>query len=592
MGIESKQTSEQKYLAEIAELRARLFEAEETLQAIHSGEVDAIVVSHKDSDKIFTLVSADTPYRIIVEQMNEGAVTLSAEGVIVFCNQRFQDLFSLPSEKILGSYFSDFVIAQDKEKFDKLFHHGLSLKCEGEIRLANDDDQWVYMNLLLSPMPEDMHGDICILFSDITKLKIKEIELSLSNEELEHKVNERTAIIKQTLEELKTTNEHLAVAKLKAEESDRLKSSFLANMSHEIRTPLNGILGFTELLKTPHLSANSKQKYLSLIEKGGMRLLGIINDLIDISRIESGLTTVVSSQCNIKEQVEYVYNLLKPEVVRKGMQMTIQLNMSESESLILSDREKIYAILTNLVKNAIKYSNKGTIDIGCNLRSAKVNKEILFSIKDTGIGIPKEKQEIIFNRFEQVDSEHTQKIEGTGLGLSIAKAYVELLGGNIWVESEPGLGSTFYFTLPYTVAKVIETPIDDNTANEIKFQQVKKLKILIVEDDETSAMLLELILKDYCSGFLYAESGLDAVNIYKKNPDIDLIMMDLNLPIMSGFEATRQIRAMSNEVIIISQSAHIFESDIAKAMKCGCNGFIEKPLKRTMVNELLLKHFS
>jgi hypothetical protein len=240
--------------------------------------------------------------------------------------------------------------------------------------------------------------------------------------------------------ELILANEH-------AEESDKLKSAFLANISHEIRTPMNGILGFSELLKEPGLSGDQQQEYIRIIEICGARMLNIINDIIDISKIESGLMTVNKKDTNINEEIEFIYIFFKPQVEEKGMQFLFKNTLSNKEATIKTDSEKLNSILTNLVKNAIKYSNEGTIEFGY----IKKDTIIEFYVKDTGIGIPKDRQLAIFERFIQADIADKMAQQGAGLGLSISKAYVEILGGKIWVESEEGIGSTFYFTLPYNV---------------------------------------------------------------------------------------------------------------------------------------------
>ena len=237
----------------------------------------------------------------------------------------------------------------------------------------------------------------------------------------------------------------LLVAKEKAENSERMKLAFLANMSHEIRTPMNGIIGFIQLLRRPGLSVDNQQKYLNMIEKGGTRLLNIINDLIDISKIESGLMKINISETNINEQIDYVYTFFKPEVETKGMRIFESKGLPVSEAVINTDREKVYAILTNLVKNAIKYTDKGTIDFGYQLK----NHFIEYYVKDTGIGIPQKELNAVFDRFIQTEISEKREVQGAGLGLSISKGYVEMLGGKIWVESEVGKGSIFYFTIPY-----------------------------------------------------------------------------------------------------------------------------------------------
>lgn len=246
-----------------------------------------------------------------------------------------------------------------------------------------------------------------------------------------------------------TKENELKLAKEKAEESDRLKSAFLANMSHEIRTPMNGILGFAELLKEPDLTGEEQQAYIQIIEKSGARMLNIINDIIDISKIEAGLMKLYVKESNVNEQIKYIYTFFKPEVESKGLEFTCKTPVPEKEAFIKTDREKVYAILTNLVKNAIKFTEKGSIEFGYALKTDREDAKLEFYVKDTGIGIPKDRKDAIFERFIQADIADNMARQGAGLGLSISKAYVEMLGGKIWVDSEEGVGSTFYFTLPY-----------------------------------------------------------------------------------------------------------------------------------------------
>jgi signal transduction histidine kinase len=236
----------------------------------------------------------------------------------------------------------------------------------------------------------------------------------------------------------------LESAKLKAEESDKLKSAFLSNIAHEIRTPMHGILGFADMLKTASLSNEQMMEYIAIIEKSSGRMLNTITDLIEISRIESGQTEINLSILDIDGQLDSIYAIFKPEADKKGIQLAIK-NSLETEGLhIRTDREKLDTILTQLLKNAVKYTKKGSIEIAYEQKGDYIE----YSVKDTGIGIEKDKQQSIFGRFTQADNSLSKIYEGSGLGLSITKAYVEMLGGIIWVESEPGKGSTFYFTLP------------------------------------------------------------------------------------------------------------------------------------------------
>ncbi len=252
--------------------------------------------------------------------------------------------------------------------------------------------------------------------------------------------------------QLKKESQDLLIAKHKAEESDRLKSAFLANMSHEIRTPMNGILGFSSLLSSPGLAQEDQQAYISIIQKSGDRMLNIIDEIMDISKIESGLMTMSIKEININEQVEYVYNLLKPQAETKGISFSFENGLPVETAVVNTDGEKFYAILSNLVKNAIKYTDRGWIKFGYDLRPANPGREtaeLEFYVTDTGIGIPADRQHAIFERFIQADIDDVQARQGAGLGLYIAKSYIDMLNGRIWVESEPGKGSTFYFTLPY-----------------------------------------------------------------------------------------------------------------------------------------------
>jgi signal transduction histidine kinase len=270
------------------------------------------------------------------------------------------------------------------------------------------------------------------------KLKRSIEKFETLSQHLEEKVNERT-------HQLEEANTELIIAKDKAEESDRLKSAFLANMSHEIRTPMNGILGFTGLLKEADLTGEEQQRYISIIEKSGDRLLNIITNIVTYSSIEAGAVEIKPSETNINEQLEHIYSLFLPQAEQKGIPLTCTKRLAENHATINTDHNKIYVILTNLIKNAINFTTSGSIEFGCERKG----KFLEFFVKDTGIGIAEDQKAIIFSRFRQGSEELTRTHEGAGLGLCIAKGYVEILGGKIWVESEIGIGSTFRFTVEY-----------------------------------------------------------------------------------------------------------------------------------------------
>ncbi|MDP2338438.1 MAG: ATP-binding protein [Bacteroidota bacterium] len=416
-------------------------------------------------------------------------------------------------------------------------------------------------------------------------------ELLFQNEEKEKRIAELIIANKELAfqnEEKEKRAAELINAKGHAEESDRLKSAFLANMSHEIRTPMNGILGFAELLKDPDLSSKQQLEYIRIIEKSGARMLNIINDIVDISKIESGQMKVSVSETNVNEQMEFINTFFKAEVEPKGIRLILKNSLPSSEAIIRTDREKLYAILTNLVKNAIKYTQKGFIEFGYILKQA----ELEFFVKDTGIGIPKHRQIAIFERFVQSDISDKRAFQGTGLGLSISKAYVEMLGGKIWVESEEGKGSIFYFTIPSNGEAEEKNDIQNVVLSEEEENQIKDLKILIAEDDELSKKLLTVIVKIIGKEVLKVRTGVEAIEACRNNPDIDLVLMDIQMPEMNGYEATRQIRQFNQDVVIIAQTALALTGDRELAIEAGCDDYISKPIRRDKLIELMVKYLT
>jgi signal transduction histidine kinase/CheY-like chemotaxis protein len=379
--------------------------------------------------------------------------------------------------------------------------------------------------------------------------------------------------------------------KEKAQLADKLKSAFLANMSHEIRTPMNGIMGFAELLKEPNLSGEEQRSYIHIIEKSGDRMLNIINDLMDISKIESGLIKTYIQDSNINEQVEYIYNFFKHEVEAKGINFSIHTPLSTDDAVIRTDPEKLYAILLNLVKNAIKFTSKGSIDFGYRLITGPNPALLEFMVIDTGIGIPADRQGAIFERFIQADLTDTHAYQGAGLGLSISKAYVEMISGKIRVESTPGKGSSFFVTIPYTRAIRPKSNNDKYISINSSTEGMSSLKVLIAEDDHASELLIIREVNKFSSDILYAKTGLEAVELCRKNPDIDLILMDIKMPVMNGYEATKQIRQFNRDVVIIAQTAFALPGDIEKAMAAGCDDYISKPIKAGTLSRMIRDHF-
>lgn len=421
-----------------------------------------------------------------------------------------------------------------------------------------------------------------------SQLSSKNIELQKAKEKAEESAQE----LKAKNEELRQINDELVLAKEKAVESDRLKSAFLANMSHEIRTPMNGILGFAQLLKEPNLTGEQQQEYIRIIEKGGARMLNIINDIVDISKIESGQMKVSVSKTNVNDQIEFLHNFFKTEAENKGLQLLNKTAKLTKGSIIYTDREKLYAILTNLIKNAIKYSDKGTIEFGYDSTSSPAGQsELTFFVKDSGIGIARDRQEAIFERFIQADISDKMARHGAGLGLSISNAYSVMLGGKIWVESQEGIGSTFYFSLPYRTEEEEKRVVDKVVPSQNEKNQIKDLKILIAEDDEASEMLISINVSKFSKGVLKARTGNEAIEICRTNSDLDLILMDIQMPDLNGREATRQIRQFNKDVVIIAQTAYGLSGDREKAIEAGCNDYISKPINKDELHSLIQKYF-
>ncbi len=515
------------------------------------------------------------------------AMKASQDGLFDW-NPKTQEVYLSPMwKKILG--YEDHELSNEFSVWEKLTHpedlkkawgpikellDGKRDRFEIEFRMKHKEGHWVYILSRAEGVFDERGNTIRVVGThlDITDLKSTEYHLKEKNEEYE-----------SLNEELRQINEDLIEAKNKAEESDRLKSAFLANMSHEIRTPMNGIIGFTDILKEPSLQEELRQTYISIIQKSGQRLQNTVNDLIEISKIETGQMSVFTEQVDIPEVMQNHYDFFAPEAKTKGLQFEIHLP-PESESVIAeTDISKLESVLTNLIKNAIKYTRQGSIEMGVEI----YENHLLFYVKDTGMGVPAGRQEAIFNRFEQADIEDTEVFEGSGLGLAISKSYLEMLGGQIWVESGEGQGSCFYFTLPYLAAEQ-KQPAKNQTEEElIDDIKQKKLTVLIAEDEESSEFFLHEVLKNHVKKIIHAKNGRETVEWVKIDPGIDLVLMDIKMPIMDGYEATRWIREFNPDIKIIAQTAYALEGDREKALASGCDAYMDKPLSKKKLFNLI-----
>ena len=493
-----------------------------------------------------------------VEQSSVAVVITNREGSIEYINPFFTELTGYSFDEVKGKKSNILKSGhQNNEFYQKLW----------EVILSGDNWEGEFLNKKKS-------GEL--YWSQATISPILNSDRIITN----------FISIHEDITERKKMVEDLIDAKEKAQQSDRLKSSFLANMSHEIRTPMNGILGFLELLSEPDLGEDVKAGYLDIVKKSGQRLLSTINDIIEISKIESGDMQLCSQEINVSQFLSYYYDFFLPQAKGKGLQLEFVQCKTDTET-IFTDKSKLDSILTNLIKNAIKFTEKGRIEFGC---EQKDSHTLLFYIKDTGKGIDPDKIYQVFERFMQADNLNTRGYEGSGLGLSITKAYVEHLGGKIWVESEPGKGSCFYFTIRPSEREDTDTA---KTENEVENTRLlpKKLKLLIAEDDTISFMFLEAILKTCQFEITRCVTGLEAVQYCRSNPDIDLILMDIGMPVMDGYEATRRIREFNKNVVIIAQTAFAISSDSEKVKEAGCNDYLPKPINKEHLFELIQKYF-
>jgi len=578
------------------------------LRLIHELEIHQIELELQNEELIFAKANVHktaNKYMELYDFAPTGYFTLNKNGEIIELNLSGANILGKERLNLRYNHFDFFVFDDTKLIFDQFLQKvfGKKRKANCEVRLKTNQNEEKYVNI--SGIAID-NGEKCLInVIDVTenrlaqKLIIEQIhEQAKQNEENEKRANELAKINKELTSQIhdkELLETKLIQAKEKAEENERFKTAFLANMSHEIRTPLNGILGFTALLKTPNQHIEKQQKYISMIEQGGEHLLEIINDLIDLSRIQSGMTRVALSPCNVNEQIEYIFSFFKPEIEKKGMWIIYHADLPEKKAIVMTDREKVDAILTNLVKNAIKYSSQGTIEIGYQLNKERIYDsidrpvELTFFVKDMGIGIPPDKLNAIFERFVQVESKNVKSIHGVGLGLAIAKSYAEILEGKLWVESELGKGSTFYFSIPYN--NVTEEQQEVKNTSSDNDLNIKKLKILIADDDESSIMLANVLVDKFSKKILLAKNGIEAVEVCQNHKDIDLILMDIKMPVLPGNEAVRQIRYFNNSVYIIAQTAYAYEEDREKAIEAGCDDYITKPLNQDMLNRLINNRF-
>ena len=385
-------------------------------------------------------------------------------------------------------------------------------------------------------------------------------------------------------EENSNQRKQLVIAKQKAEESDKLKSSFLANVSHEIRTPMNAIIGFSDLLNDTSLSKKDKSEYLQIIQNSGSNLVSIIEDLLEMSKIDANQISPKLVGFDLNKCMHDLYDTIKVTIpVEKRIDFYVINNPNPITKNILSDEVKLKQIITNLITNAIKYTNNGKVSFGYEVHEK--DNTIVFTVKDSGVGIDKKNIDIIFDRFRRIEDDFSVELSGLGLGLSICKAYVEMLGGTIQVDSKIGEGSTFAFTVPLQYDKSNLPKKPEAIANDIESNSDRV--ILIAEDDNINFLLLKKILELKNYTIIRAVNGQEAVTICSTNPAIDLVFMDIKMPVMDGYTAFDKIKVFLPNLPVIAQTAHSSSGDKERVLQAGFTDYITKPLDKEKIFELL-----
>jgi PAS domain S-box-containing protein len=391
--------------------------------------------------------------------------------------------------------------------------------------------------------------------------------------------------------EQKQFEEELANAKEKAEESDRIKTIFLSNISHEIRTPMNAIIGFNELLNIGDPSSEHKKEYLNIIKNKSRHLLSLIDDITELSKFETGEITINNSETNLGKLFNELYEEYNKELKarkKQNVELFLKLPIEQEIITVYTDPGRIYQIMAYLLDNALKFTEKGYVQFGYELKDSR---HLQFFVKDTGIGIPKESQKYLFNRFKIKEEVYNTKHRNTGLGLTISRAIVETLGGKISVDSASGKGSVFNFTIP--LQKSDKGLVEDSIVkySEPKTKWSDKV-ILIAEDDEVNFRFLEAILADTQVQLLHVRDGKQAIELCKTIGKIDLILMDIKMPEKSGYEAIKEIKKSRHDIPIIAQTAYTFKEDRAKCIAAGCNDYISKPIDIELLLGIIAKYFN
>lgn len=518
----------------------------------------------ENCEKEQALRDGEEHLRLALEAAQLGTWILDPNTGRVVWSEYVENIFGLPTGSFKETYdaYFEYLHPDDKDKVEtaigKALNDGGEYYCEHRIILKNGDIRWLEGKGKVVKSSNGKPLKILGTVADITQRKLTEQELRLAKE--------------------------------RAEESDRLKSAFLANMSHEIRTPLNGIMGFAQLLKMGNVNDEDVDRYIDIINANGQHLIQLIGDLIDLAQLEARQLSLSLEEFDLNCMMLEIFTAFENSIKAKnsGAVEFVLDNNVDNCFPIIGDELRTRQVLYNFLSNAAKFTTEGCIHIGYRV----LHKETLeFYVMDTGAGIAPADLEVIFDRFSQADTALTRTMGGAGLGLSICKGIAELLNGKVWVKSRLGHGSTFGFSIPLNTSnrgRSIDN-LSNQNASEMDFNAAL---ILIAEDDSTNFLLVEKLLKHHNVRLLRANNGQEAVEIVRERVDIDLVLMDLKMPEMDGFEASRIISRERPDIPIIAQSACVMTTEKSKAEEAGCVAYISKPLDTRQFYELLYVHLN
>ncbi len=529
-------------------------------------EVYAKSISHKKHQQSQTaLKNSEERYKGLFNSIDQGVLYVDKTGFITMINPAALRVFMLED-----SSSSEIDHIYDSWEFETEEGNNFSLKILSEPDIAKN-----VSNLVLNALH--------------TKLGIKKwILLNVASEPVSANKNaqDETLVIVEDITVRKDSEIALLQAKLKAEESDRLKSAFLANLSHEVRTPMNAILGFSELLADLEREDDTEKYYISTIQNNTIKLLNIISDIVEISKIETEQITVYNSTFELSNLAYQIDQLYKSVADSKG----IGLNITgfDENVILVSDEQKIKKVLLNLVDNAIKFTDNGSINITCSLNE----EQLEFHVVDSGIGVSEGNEDIIFERFRQADEGYSRRHGGTGLGLTIAKAYVEAIGGKIWYVSHT-TGSDFGLIIPgkWNYKNKASMKFRSALNNELaELPDYSNYHIIVAEDDAINFAYITKLLSPTGIKISHASNGNEVVELVDTIDAADLILMDIKMPIMDGYEATETIRKNNIAIPIVATTAYAMSGDKEKCLTAGCNAYISKPIKRKELFEMINRY--